>query len=228
MKQFPNIVAAVIAIGTGAFVLSLSVPQTVAAFTLLSVAHIQDKVVRRQEVLMDDLLRLQEAQQAAIVWVPSGKQIHNRSLTEITLAAAASKQSAVKKKWLDQAEASVQEGLLRAPANPNGWTWLAYLHLKNGGRKASAHKALIMSILTGPHEKHLATGRIRYAISLWDRLSPETRNYVKEQIVWADNHGRRNALLKIARRSLRAKRIIFWAFTNEPRRLRGFKKGLAG
>ena len=207
--------------------LSLAVPATMAAFTLVATAHTWEKVLRRSDVPKEDLLKLHASQLGAVDWVPSGKSHADRAVTEIALAKAAPSRSVERADWYQRAEASVEEGLLLAPAAPYAWARLAYLRLKNGGRNSGAREALSMSFLTGPYEKRLATSRIQYAIRLWNQLSPEDQAFVKKQILWADRTKRR-ALIEMAKRGRKSRTIILSALAQDPNpgRLESFKRAL--
>lgn len=226
MQWLPNIIATTIAMVAGISMLSLAVPATLAAFTLVATAHTWEKVINRSDVPKVGLLKLHASQRAAVDWVPSGKSHADRAVTEIALAKAAPSRSVERADWYQRAEASVEEGLLLAPADPYAWARLAYLRLKKGGRKSGAREALMMSMLTGPYEKRLAKSRIQYAIRLWNRLSPEDRAFVKKQILWADRMVGRHALIKMAKRGRKSRAIILTALAQDPTRLESFKRAL--
>ncbi len=226
MQWIPNIIATTIAMFAGISILSLAVPATMAAFTLLPTAHNWEKVINRSHVPKVGLLNLHASQRAAVDWVPSGKSHADRAVTEIALAKAAPSRSVERADWYQRAEGSVEEGLLLAPAAPYAWARLAYLRLKNGGRNSGAREALMMSMLTGPYEKRLATIRIQYAIRLWNQLSPEDRAFVKKQILWVDRKINRGALIKMAKRGRKSRTIILWALRKNPDRLKAFKRAL--
>ena len=226
MVRLPNIIAATIAMVAGISMVSLAVPATMAAFTLLPTTPTWEKILLRSDVPKVDLLKLHRAQQAALDWVRSGKKITDRAVTEIALAKASPSRSVERADWYERAQASVEEGLLLAPADPYAWARLAYLRLKKGGRKRGAREALMMSMLTGPYEKRLAKSRIQYAIRLWNQLSPEDRAFVKKQILWADRKVGRRPLIEMAKRGRKSRTIILWALREDPDRLESFKRAL--
>ena len=226
MERLPNIIATTIAMVAGISVLSLAVPATMAAFTLLPTAHTWEKVINRSDVPKVGLLKLHASQRAAVDWVPSGKSHADRAVTEIALAKAAPSRSVERADWYQRAEGSVEEGLLLAPAAPYAWARLAYLRIKNGGWKSGVREALSMSFLTGPYEKRLATIRIQYAIRLWNQLSPEDRAFVKKQILWVDRKINRGALIKMAKRGRKSRTIIFSALRKDLDHLKSFKRAL--
>ena len=225
MVRLPNIIATTIAMVAGISMVSLAVPATMAAFTLLPTTPTWNKLLLRSDVPKVDLLKLYASQQAAVDWVPSGKKITDRAVTEIALAKASPSRSVERADWYQRAEASVEEGLLLAPADPYAWARLAYLRLKKSGRKSGAREALMMSFLTGPYEKRLALNRIRYAIFLWQKLNLDDQKFVKNQILWADRT-KRPALIEMAKRGRKSWAIIFSALRKDPSRVKSFIQGM--
>ena len=209
----------------GGFLLWLAIPQTVAAVQLLPGNPILDAIQRGAQPTRGELKFYVETRKAALEWTDSGRLWTDLGLAYLQLAELAGYRSRAGRIYLTTSRRTVRRGLSLAPSNPFAWSRLAFLRLIGDGPSPGVADAVMMSILTGPHERRLLESRIRYAVLLWDELSSEDRQLIKRQILWAERI-RRRALLKMARTDETAMRVISSALADHPDRLKRFEKAL--
>lgn len=226
MPAVSKLIAAALALLVGGTVLVLAIPRTFAAFSLLMVEPIRDRLETDDDVALDDLFKLHEAQDSVLAFSkgPGGLYVA-RSRTELAIARTYPAASDENARWREAAERSTERALLVAPADPYAWARLGYLRLLNGGGGRAAKDALVMSLLTGLHETPLVFLRIRVAIRVWDRLSPNERAIVNDQIRWAERLDRKQ-LVALAERGGRSITVILPAVAEDFPRFEGFIKAL--
>ena len=224
MQRFPNILTIVFGLTLGGVLMALSVPRTMAAFTLLPVETILQKVIAGDDVAADDLLRLREAQQTSLDWAWSSTVSADMAHTEIALAKVSGR-AEDRSDWYDQAAHTVEDGLLKAPSNPYSWTRLANLRLRNAEKGQGVSEPLLLSLLSGPYERSLVLPRLNYALRIWDQLSEEQRMSIQGQILIADRIDR-GQLVKLAMGHQKNMKIIVSAMAGDLNRFKGFIKAL--
>jgi hypothetical protein len=224
MQRLPTILISICGIALGGVLLTLSVPRTMAAFTLLPVETIHQKVFAGDDVPIDDLVRLRETQKSSLDWAWDSETSANLARTEIAIANATVDESE-SSHWYGQAALTVEDGLLKAPSNPYSWARLTNLRLREGEDGLGVSEPLILSLLTGPYEKNLVFPRIKYALRIWDRLSEDQKMAVQDQIVIA-NRFSTTRLVKIARSHQKNMKIIVSAMAGDLIRFQGFIKAL--
>jgi len=206
----------------GGVIVFLAVPRTVGAFSLLLVDPIRQQMRERQEVPVERLLALQEAQAAVYAALPSGGLAFHKSITESAIARTFPSGSPEREVWNDRAQSSVEQSVLVAPAEPYVWYRLAFLRMQGGEDFYPAAKgALVYSVLTGPREKPLLFERIGTAIRMWDQLSEDEMALMEDQILWADQVDRAR-LIQMAKRNRKSLTIIFAAMAKDLNQFRPF------
>jgi hypothetical protein len=219
-------VAAILVLVVGGGILGLAVPQTYAAFSLLLVEPIRQSLQRERDIPIGDLLKLHEAQDSVLGLSGGPGQLYvARSRTESAIARTYPEGSQKSARWREAAERSTERALLVAPADPYAWARLSNLRLLTDGDERAAKDALVMSLLTGPHETPLVFPRIRYAIRVWDRLSVEERGIMNDQIRWAERIDRKQ-LVGLAERGGKSMMVILPAVAEDFPRFEGFIKAL--
>lgn len=226
MSTVAKVIVAVLAILVGGSVLALAVPRTFAAFSLLMVEPVRERLERGDDVALDDLLRLHDTQDSVLSVSDGPGQLYvARSRTEFAIARAYPAGSPENASWREAAERSTERALLIAPADPYAWARLSYLRLLNGGDERAAKDALVLSLLTGLHETPLVFLRIRVAIRVWDRLSSDERAMVNDQIRWAERLDRKQ-LVALAERGGKSITVILPAVAEDFPRFQGFIEAL--
>lgn len=88
---------------------------------------------------------------------------------------------------LDRAIADLQNGLLRAPADPRAWMLLALAHEAEGDQEG-ARRALRSSILIASYDPALLLPRAQLGLKLAPTLGADDLDLVNEQIRMAADH----------------------------------------
>ena len=226
MPAVSKIIAGSLALVIGAGVLGLAIPRTSAAFFLLMVEPIRQKLQKGDAVPRDDLLKLHGTQDAVLSFSDGPGQLYlARSRTELAIAWSYPKTSKENATWREAAERSVERAVSMAPADPYAWVQLTYLRLLNGRDEHGAKDALVMSLLTGPNEQPLVFRRIPYAIQVWDLLSADERATMNDQIRWAERLDRQR-LVALAERGGKSIKVILPAVAEDFPRFEEFIKVL--
>ena len=206
----------------GGVIVFLAVPRTVGAFSLLLVEPIRQQMRERQEVPVERLLALQEAQAAVYAALPSGGLAFYKSITESAIARIFPGENPERELWNDRAQSSVEQSVLVAPGESYAWYRLAFLRMQGGEDFYPAAKAaLVYSVLTGPREQPLLFERIETAIRMWDRLSEDEVALMEDQILWADQVSQ-SRLIRIAKRNRKSLMVIFAAMAKDLNRFQPF------
>jgi hypothetical protein len=196
-------------LSVAAVILTLAIPRTIGAFTLLPFAQVKETLARKHSVSFEELSRLRAAQENSLRWHQSARV--QRELAETELALANSVEDASEReRWYLIIQATLEKSLLEAPSDPRAWTLLTglMLHAKEGGDGARA--ALGLSLMTGQYEKALLMPRVRDGIILWDRLSADERSMVKDQVRLAYRYDNRD-LIELSKKGRKPMSVVVGA-----------------
>jgi hypothetical protein len=135
----------------------------------------------------DDLGDLAARLSASLHWVRSGLALKQLGLAELALAEGAAAGSASPEELRRAARQHLAAGLAVAPADPVAWSGLASVSLAEGGATEAAARALVLSLLTGPHEPAIFWQRLDLCLALWPAVAESDRSLVLEQLrqAWA-------------------------------------------
>jgi len=220
MRRHSNIFVAVFAVFVGGGILALSVPRVISSFLLLPTKHVLKDVRANKRVPSDEnLLQIHDAQVSAMDTHASGKTAIDKAFVEISLAQA-SPEGPGRRNWYEQAENSIEKGLLLAPANPYGWLRLTELRLRSGD-KDGAVNALSLSYLSGTFERWLAPPRLYFALRLWGMMARDDKEQAKRQILWVSRFNQ-GALVGLARQDRKFLSIIVSALIKDSAQFNGF------
>lgn len=229
MQDISKTIVVAISLLVGGGIVSLAVPNTLAAFSLLDTEPLRVNLQQAQELNQEQLAGLNEAQNAALEWYWSSQAHQDLITTELKLAMAIDERpdgpQLASEFWYNQAEQSLERGLLRSPADPAAWSRLSFLRLRGGAPYHGARDALIMSLLTGAHEKTLMFQRIQYGAILWDQFSADERSLVRGQVILAERIDQAR-LVKLAHQNRAFMITIVSSMAEDPNRFGGFIRAL--
>jgi hypothetical protein len=131
----------------------------------------------------DDLGALASRLSASLRWMRSDRTLKRLGLVELALAEAAMAGPASPEALRRAARQHLTAGLAVAPADPLAWGGLASVDLAAGGGMAEpAARALVLSVLTGPHEPAIFWQRLDLCLALWPAIAESDRSLVLEQL----------------------------------------------
>jgi hypothetical protein len=179
---------AALALLLGALILWLALPRLVAA-TLLAM---RDPIVERtddgEQVSDAELLSLIASRELALSWVEDRETHAERATALAKLAFQQAPETAAQSARLKQAVDALRAALALAPADPRGWTQLAYLLvLLEGDTSRRAAQALLVSIRTGAFlAPDFLNRRLFWSLAHWSFYDDEERRQIGDQIrlVW--------------------------------------------
>jgi hypothetical protein len=125
---------------------------------------------------------------------------------------------------IEQAIASLKDGLALAPANPYAWTRLAYAAFQLDGWTPEALSALRLAFATAPYDPRLLLSRLRLSFIAWPHLQREDRELVLQQV----RHGWRRDPDELTRIAFDFGQInlVRAALLRDPEDLAGFEERL--
>ena len=171
--------AVVVALGSAAGLLYLSIPRTVAAFFALPGDSVFEHVQRGEAVSLKDIGTLATSRQRAVLWADWPRAWSDLGYAEHEIAyRERAADGRLDPKLVDRAVAATEQALARAPLDSEAWGRLALLRYVTAGPTDSAAKAFGMALLTGPVRPKQVGYRLDLAFRLWQRLSPDDRNLV--------------------------------------------------
>ena len=91
---------------------------------------------------------------------------------------------ALRKAAYHAADQQLSAALAAQPASGDGWTWLAYMRLREGRSMADVRQALARSYDAAPFLIKEGPWRARIAAADWPLLATRTRAQVVEEAVW--------------------------------------------
>jgi hypothetical protein len=142
------------AVALGALILALAVPRTLAAFWLWLRAPVMDLVIYQEPVSKTDLYGLIASRELALGWIDGSEANGDLAAALTVLASFERPEGEKERELLRRATAATEAGLARAPADPRGWTRLAYLRtLRAAAPDPRAAQALALSLATGRYDE---------------------------------------------------------------------------
>jgi hypothetical protein len=118
----------------------------------------------------------------------------------------------------------LRSALARAPAQPYGWTQLAFGELLDKWPNARVGTILNLSLRTGPQEPNLVVPRVMLALYGWDNLDLETEIMIVRQIDRAARY--RTQELAAMARTLNAGEMIRAVLSSQPDLVGAFDEAL--
>lgn len=172
-----------------ATLLALSVPRTVVAVINLPGNVWLSRLQQRDDVAVEQLKVLIDSRRAALVWTDSARLRNDLALATLWHTVEIEEglnpfddDDGSNRKVLQPAIEMIHDSLKLGPANPFAWHQLALAELYAGGVSPAVTKAIEMSILTGPNEPRIRTGRLELALISWPALDDDLRALVLDQI----------------------------------------------
>lgn len=136
----------------------------------------------RQALPPDDIAGAVSALRDSVEWYPSASRYNDIAMLQMEqaqqLAKVEGRKSPEVQKKLVEVQHNLQSSLLLNPANPYAWYRLAQTISRQGGEKARAVKAMMMSYYSSPFEPRMALPRITMTLRYWQDLLPEEQDYV--------------------------------------------------
>jgi len=225
-RNWQFITRILIGVSLGVSLLWLSIPRTMAAFLNLPGDPVLENIQLGKPVTIDDLNNFVSSRKNSLEWVESGRTWTDLGLAYLQLAKQVGYDTEEGTEYTAKSAQALKAGLSLAPASPYAWARLAFLGLQPQNYGIDAKHALIMSLLTGPFERRLASTRIQYALALWDKLEARQQKMIYGQIVFLDRFSR-GRLLKLARRNRKSRTIVLTALAKAPERQESFRLALA-
>jgi hypothetical protein len=172
-----------------------------------------------------DLGALAARLSTSLHWVRSGWTLKQLGLAELVLAESAAAGSASPTELRRAARQHLSAGLAVAPADPVAWSGLASADIAEGGATVPAARALVLSLLTGPHEPTIFWQRLDLCLALWPAVAEPDRSPVLEQLRqgWAAAPERLAALA----RQRNASAAVRAALATQPASLQRFEAMIA-
>ncbi|MGR9100488.1 MAG: hypothetical protein ACU826_07955 [Gammaproteobacteria bacterium] len=93
--------------------------------------------------------------------------------------------SSAGKSSLEAARYALEQSLSRSPANSFRWYRLSVVMTYQHERENKIVDALLMSLLTGPHEPGFMLNRLRFCLLYFDAFPPDERGLLADQIAAA-------------------------------------------
>ena len=166
----------------GAVILILAVPRLVADVLMLPGDRVLDALQHRHDVTPAELRTLAASREAALPWTPSGHVRVDLATAELLLAANEVGGGPRYHDLIDRAQTELRGGLARAPADPYGWTRLAYAGLAANEPARKIIPDLAMAIETAPVEATLVFSRLQLSLLEWPYFSNEHPSLFEQQV----------------------------------------------
>ncbi len=224
--SWPNIGRILVSLGLGLVLLWLSVPQLMAAFANLSGDSVLTQLQLGKQVTREDLQRFATSREDSLDWVDAGRTRSELGMGYLELARTVGYGTQMGSVYLTKSAEALTEGLTRSPADSYAWVRLAFMGLQLNVEGIDARHALIMSILTGPHERYLVPSRVQYALVLWDQLDTSQQRLVYDQIAYMDRISPKH-LLELARLKNRNQSVVLDALAQNPERQAAVREALS-
>jgi hypothetical protein len=178
------------ALALGGAILLLAVPRVVAAFWLWLRAPTMDLVIYQEPVSAADLYGLIASRELALGWVDASASRSEQAAALTVLASLEEPESARERELLERALGATEASLARGPADPRGWTRLAYLRtLLAAAPDPAAARALALSLRTGRYDRPDFLARRLHLILLhWPVMPAAAQSRVGDQIrlIWQE------------------------------------------
>jgi tetratricopeptide (TPR) repeat protein len=182
MRRLPALIGAAGAI----LLLFLAIPQAISFITYELTAPVFENR-NNQQTSDDQLKQVRDELLEALSWNPHHRIWSRLGYTYLALANR-SADAHEKTSNYTSAEDAFSNAISESPLDPYLWTRLTYVRFITGGKvDGSAAEALKMSLLTGRLEQLIAVDQIFYAAQLWDQLTDDTKETVKEKVRWIVN-----------------------------------------
>jgi hypothetical protein len=179
---------ACLAVVLGAAIMALAVPRGMAAFWLWLRAPAMDRVTYGDPMSASDLYGLIASRELALRWVDSSEPYSDLASALMVLASLEEPESDKERALLERAIDAAEAGLARAPADPRGWTRLAYLRtLLGSAPDRQAAQALALSLRSGRYdEPEFLAQRLHLILLHWPMMPAPARASLADQIrlVW--------------------------------------------
>jgi hypothetical protein len=155
-----------------------------ASFWLWLRAPVMDLVNYQEPVSAPDLYGLIASRELALDWIQAGGSYSDLAAARTLLASSAQPGSEKERDLLERAIAATAAGLARAPADPRGWTRLAYLRtLLKSEPDPQAAQALQLSLQSGRYQRpDFLTLRLYLLLLQWPLLPDAGRARIGDQI----------------------------------------------
>ena len=159
----------ILTIGVSAVCLAL--PRAIAAFHILSIKN----QLSSQSLSEAQFQKVKTGLQAALEWSddPDYYFFWERSLSKRGVDSVG---EAIRSSFIEERISLLKKGLSRAPARAYEWARLAHLYSLQDHAHL-AHKALKMSVYTGPNIRQLHLSRLLTLSKIWLELNPLDRNF---------------------------------------------------
>jgi hypothetical protein len=170
-----------------ALLIALAVPRLLAALTVLPSAPTLNRLQSLEPVQERHLEQLVRNQRRALIWQAGGRTWTDLGLAQLLLAERLADADPQSQQRFAAARQALIEGLSVAPANPFGWSRLAYAEAVLSGWSERAISALRMAFITGPYEPRLLWPRLRLALAAWPYVEAPDQEMVLHQVrqAWA-------------------------------------------
>lgn len=172
----------ILAAALGGALLWLGAPRLLAAFAMLPGDPALFALEHNRPVSTEDLRTLAAGRAAAARWVGSGRVLTELAQAKLELAQRPETPAAERPALLAETIALMRRGLARSPANPYGWSRLAFAHWLLEGPSEAAAEAWRLSIATGSGEAALAIWRLEFGLGLLAHLRGGDRALLAGQV----------------------------------------------
>ena len=159
--------AIVLSLLFGGLLLGLAAPRLVTQYLMLSGDPVLSAIEKGREVSADELRRLILSRQRGLTWADSGPARVELAIAQILLAEREVGGGARYHELMQQAVASLRDGLAQAPADPFAWTRLAYADLAEAAPARRVVPILAMAIETAPVQPTLVFPRLELCLMEW-------------------------------------------------------------
>ena len=178
--------ALALVLAVAVLLLVLAIPRTVAGL-VISFGEKPVGSYRSAPSLSDDQVRrLIETRERALRWIDSG--LLRADLGQFQLYQArptGTEPGTVDRPLLERASESLDRGLAASPINAHAWADLSYARHLLGAPDDAVLAAWNMSMLTGPYEPELVLQRLRFSMTILDKLPAAERDLFDRQVRYA-------------------------------------------
>ncbi len=187
----------------GVTILVLALPRLVAGLIMFPGDHVLLTITHRLPAEPNDLETLLAARQSSLAWTTSGHPRLELATAAMLLAEQEVGGGPRYHALMQQAIAALRDGLARGPADPYGWTRLAYAELAENAPARQIIPDLTMAIETAPVAPDLTFPRLELCLLEWPYFAHADPILFEQQvrIAWHQSNQRLvNLALKTGRR----------------------------
>lgn len=163
----------------------VALPRARAALSYLSVDYVIEKINNKESLGDEDIVQAIEAAKASISVYDNPHYWEGLSVLFLYQLQKDDLSQEASVELLKQAKDSLEQSLLRSPANSYLWYRLAVVHILLDLPPERTVKMLIMSMTTGPNETGILMQRLGLCMNLFSSFGKDDIDLLRSQILTA-------------------------------------------